>query len=127
MKARIILVISMFILSIAMCLFSMLFVRNTMDNLDHNRIRVVMYVEQGHREEGDALLTSMLTYVSARQALLEILTPHDDLHEMVTQLTDARVSLSINDMDDFKQAIMLFQEYVEHIRTHEALTLSNIL
>ena len=127
MKTRIWVVVSMLVLSVAISAFSMIFVNSVMDDLDARRIEAVMNAESGKTADAIAGITAMLTTIEEKNAILEILTPHDDLHDMLTQLVEAKVSLSIGDMDDFDQKISLFRENIEHIRSHEALTLSNIL
>ena len=127
MKIRIWVVASMLVLSVAISAFSMIFVNSVMDDLDARRIEAVMNVENGMTDEAIAGITAMLTMIEEKNPVLEILTPHDDLHDMLTQLVEAKVSLTIGDMDDFDQKISLFRENLEHIRSHEALTLSNIL
>ena len=127
MKIRIWVVASMLVLSVAISAFSMIFVNSVMDDLDARRIEAVMNVENGMTDEAIAGITAMLTTIEEKNPVLEILTPHDDLHDMLTQLVEAKVSLTIGDMDDFDQKISLFRENLEHIRSHEALTLSNIL
>lgn len=127
MKIRIWVVASMLVLSVAISAFSMIFVNSVMDDLDARRIEAIMNVENGMTDEAIAGITAMLTTIEEKNPVLEILTPHDDLHDMLTQLVEAKVSLTIGDMDDFDQKISLFRENLEHIRSHEALTLSNIL
>ena len=127
MKARIWVVVTMLVLSIAISAVSMIFVNSVMDSLDSARIEAVLNVENGNTDEAIAKITAMLTEIEEKNPILEILTPHDDLHDMLTQLVEAKVSLTIGDMDDFDQKISLFRENVEHIRSHEALTISNIL
>lgn len=127
MKARIWVVVTMLVLSVAISAVSTIFVNSVMDSLDSARIEAVLTVENGNTDEAIAKITAMLTEIEEKNPILEILTPHDDLHDMLTQLVEAKVSLTIGDMDDFDQKIALFRENLEHIRSHEALTLSNIL
>lgn len=127
MKARIIVVISMLLISVSVCLISMLYVRSAMNEMEDMRIQTVLAVEEGRKEDALVLLTDMISLLDERSRILECLTPHEDLHNLVIELTTAKKSLMIGDMDDYKQSVMLIQEFSEHIRDHESLTLSNIL
>lgn len=126
MKTRLITTIIILIVSIGLCTFSLFYVESVTDELDDMRLSALEFAEAERLSEAEAVLTNMLEYTKRKSPLLEMLTPHDDLHEMVMQLTDAKVSLTIQDMDDFDKAFALFQENLEHIREHEQLALSNI-
>ncbi len=127
MKTRLIFVLALLIASSAVCVCSLLFVNGTMDEMEKMRIEAMNHTENGNREDAEAVVSNMLTLISSRSKVLEMLIQHNDLHDMVMQLTDAKVSLSIDDMDDFEKAMSLFFENLEHIRAHEKISLSNIL
>ena len=127
MRSRLIVVISMLVFSVLLCLTSMLYVYNVMDRADEMRLKIILLAEQKRYDEAEVELVDALTYITNVSPILEVLTPHEDLHELTNQLTDARVSLAIRDMDDFRKAVVLFRQNIEHIRAHEALSLSNIL
>lgn len=127
MKTRLIVVISMLALSVSVCLFSLFYVRSTMNKMEDMRVQAVLAAEEERKEDALVLLTDIISMLKERSRVLECLTPHEDLHNLVIELTTAKKSLMIGDMDDFKQSILLIQELSEHIQDHENLTLSNIL
>ena len=113
--------------SVGVCLFASIFVNDTLDCMIDMRHDAMTRVENVDNAEAEAIVVNMLSLINERSKVLEMLIQHDDLHDMVMQLTDAKVSLSINDMDDFEKALSLFYENLEHIRAHEKVSLSNIL
>lgn len=127
MKKRTIFILALLAVSVGICIFSLMFVNSTMDEMEDMRLEAINHMENGSKSDAEAVVTNMLSKISSRSKLLEMLIQHDDLHDMIMQLTDAKVSLSIDDIDDFKKAMSLFYENLEHIRAHERISLSNIL
>ncbi len=127
MKKRTIFILALLAVSVGICIFSLMFVNSTMDEMEEMRLEATKHMESGNKDDAEAVVTNMLSEISSRSKLLEMLIQHDDLHDMIMQLTDAKVSLSIDDIDDFKKAMSLFYENLEHIRAHERISLSNIL
>lgn len=127
MKKRTIFILALLAVSVGICIFSLMFVNSTMDEMEEMRLEAMNHMENGSKSDAEAVVTNMLSKISSRSKLLEMLIQHDDLHDMIMQLTDAKVSLSIDDIDDFKKAMSLFYENLEHIRAHERISLSNIL
>ncbi len=127
MKKRTIFILALLAVSVGICIFSLMFVNSTMDEMEEMRLEATKHMENGSKSDAEAVVTNMLSKISSRSKLLEMLIQHDDLHDMIMQLTDAKVSLSIDDIDDFKKAMSLFYENLEHIRAHERISLSNIL
>ena len=62
-----------------------------------------------------------------RQAVLEMLASHNDLHETMNSITDAKVALECGDMDDAYQALVRLRGMIEHLRDHERFSLANLL
>ena len=58
---------------------------------------------------------------------LEILTDHNDLHNVAEGITDARISLERGFLDDYYKAMALLGEGIAHIRAQEELSLANLL
>lgn len=127
MKQRLVIVILMTAFSLALCLFSLFYVRGTTAELAALRLTLEEQADAGQTDEAQATIARMLNEIQARGRWLEILAPHDDLHEMRMQLTEAGTCLSIGDDDGYREAIRLFNELLDHLKTHEEPSLSNIL
>lgn len=127
MRQRLLIVVLMTVFSLALCLFSLFYVRSAMEELAVLRLTLEEQADADMRDEAQATIAQMLNVIQARGRWLEVLAPHDDLHEMRMQLTEAGTCLSIGDDDGYREAIRLFGELLEHLKTHEEPSLSNIL
>ena len=127
MKQRLVIVILMTAFSLALCLFSLFYVRSSMAALAELRLTLEEQTDAGQTDEAQATIARMLNEIQAHGRWLEVLAPHDDLHEMRMQLTEAGTCLSIGDDDGYREAIRLFNELLDHLKTHEEPSLSNIL
>ena len=127
MKQRLLIVVVMTAFSLALCLFSLFYVRISMAELAALRLTLEEQADAGQIDEAQATIARMLNEIQARGRWLEVLAPHDDLHEMRMQLTEAGTCLSIGDDDGYREAIRLFNELLDHLQTHEEPSLSNIL
>ncbi len=127
MKQRMLIVAVMTAFSLALCLFSLFYVHSAMNELTALRLTLEEQADAGQTDEAQATLARMLNEIQSRGHWLEMLAPHDDLHEMRMQLTEAGTCLSIGDDDGYREAIRLFGELLDHLKTHEEPSLSNIL
>lgn len=64
--------------------------------------------------------------IDHKEKLLEGLVPHEDLHDLSIQISDASLSILINDLDDCKKALKLMKENAEHLIKHESFLFGNI-
>ena len=116
-----------FTLCLAVGLFSLFYVRSSMAALAELRLTLEEQADAGQTDEAQATIARMLNEIQAHGRWLEVLAPHDDLHEMRMQLTEAGTCLSIGDDDGYRESIRLFNELLDHLKTHEEPSLSNIL
>lgn len=126
MRQRLLIVILMTVFSLALCLFSLFYVRSAMAELAALRLTLEEQADAGKTDEAQATIAQMLNEIQAHGRWLEVLAPHNDLHEMRMQLTEAGTCLSIGDEDGYREAIRLFNELLDHLKTHEEPSLSNI-
>ena len=59
-------------------------------------------------------------------AMLELLSDHDELHEVLNCIVDARVALEWEDVDDAYQALARMKGVLEHLRDHESMSFANL-
>ena len=57
---------------------------------------------------------------------MELVASHDQLHEALGSIVDARVALECEDADDAYQALARLQGTIDHLREHETISLSNL-
>jgi hypothetical protein len=61
-----------------------------------------------------------------RSKWLELLGPHDDLHEIYLQIVDAKVCIELEKRDDVHQALVHLKEVLQHVRDHESFSMTNL-
>ena len=126
MRSAFISMISMLILAVAVCITSMLLhfrLVNDMYKLCGMAISCVMEEDiAGAMEQVNALKDEL----EASTYLMEMVASHDQLHDAMSSIIEARVALECEDMDDAYQALARLQGILDHIKDHEKLTLSNL-
>lgn len=127
MKVKIILVLSVTVLSLAATVFSYVYVNHTVNALDGLHEKAAESVASGNFEAAEKTLTDMLALIEKRTSILESLVPHSSVHDLKINLTDSLTSLRIRDLDDYKKAMALFTESINHLKAHEKPSLSNFL
>ncbi|MBR3927838.1 MAG: DUF4363 family protein [Clostridia bacterium] len=122
---RLVIMLSSFLICICVTVFSNIYVTNAMNAIEKEaRIMEAILSEAG---SGDFPFPKELENEIFRGLhLLEILVPHEDLHDLSVQLADASISAQIGDMDDCRKALKLIMESADHLTKHESLQLGNI-
>ena len=115
-----------FLLSMGICTFSTIGIERVVERCQELRNEAVMAMDSGAIQETEEGLAALATYLEEHQGWLEILLEHDELHEIKNQLLEARLGLEYGVEDDFYQAIAKVNEGLEHVRSIEKLSLSNL-
>ncbi|MBQ4088508.1 MAG: DUF4363 family protein [Clostridia bacterium] len=126
MRSAFVSMTAVLILAVSVCIVSMMLhfrLVNAMDELCGEAIeRVIAEDISGTMDYVGKLKVKLdeSTY------LMEMVASHDQLHEAMTNIIEARVALECEDMDDAYQALARLQGILDHIRDHEKLTISNL-
>lgn len=126
MKTRLVILISSFVLSLFICLFSSAFVHSSMDTVIEKAEDMEMLLEKNDTEKAFDTALKLKEDIEKRESILEGLVPHEDLHDLSVQIADAGLSIKIGDLDDCKKAIELMKENAEHLIKHESFLIGNI-
>ncbi len=126
MRSTLIALIVVVALAVALCAVSPAQVRNVTEERDILRVQAAELARTGDNMGAMECLTSFASRWQSATPLLEMLTSHDDLHEVAAQLVDAQVCLENGDLDDCFRALAQLGEALRHIQDMEALTLSNL-
>lgn len=126
MRRTLIALIAVVAVAVTLCAFSQAQVRKTAEEMDLLRVRAAELVRAGDDARAMECLTDFAMRWQKSTPLLEMLTSHDDLHEVAAQLVDAQVCLENGDMDDCLRTLAQLGEALRHIEDMEALTLSNL-
>lgn len=126
MRSTLIALIVVVALAVALCALSQAQVRNVTEEMDILRVQAAELARTGDNMGAMECLTSFASCWQSATPLLEMLTSHNDLHEVAAQLVDAQVCLENGDLDDCFRALAQLGEALRHIQDMEALTLSNL-
>ncbi len=126
MRTRLIIMISSFILSIAVSVFSSLYVQSVMNEVIDKAGMIENLLENDNTEKALEAAKKLKNDIEKKEPFLEGLVPHEDLHDLSVQIADADLSIKIGDLDDCKKAIELMKENADHLIKHESFLLGNI-
>ena len=126
MKNRIIILFASAVLAVTVCVFSNFYVTKSMKTLNRMRNEAIKHSEKHDFEKALSKTEEMIAFIEKRSTVLEMLTPHEDLHDLIIALNDAHISLEIEDMDDYTKAISLFEENINHLIAHESISVNNV-
>lgn len=115
------------LLVISLCTVSLIFINRTTKEMDDIRIAGLEFADQNDILGAKEQLVKLSAHWSRVEGALEVLTSHDDLHNVTMQLVEASVALECGHMDDFHKAMALLGEAIEHIYHQEQISISNIL
>ena len=115
-----------FLLAMGICTFSTLGIEHVVDRCQELRNQAVMAMDSGAVQETEEGLSALATYLEEHQGWLEILLEHEELHEIKNQILEAKLGLEYGVEDDFYQAIAKVSEALEHVRSIERMSLSNL-
>lgn len=126
MKTRVIILLASFLLSVSVSIFSNAYVTGSMLELQEMRNIAQRHAEGKRYAEAAQITSGMLALLREKTPVLEMLTPHEDLHALMIELCSASVSLSVNDTEEYRKSVDLLKETIDHLISHESLSFSNI-
>ena len=126
MRTTLIALIVVVLAAVALCAFAQARVCAVVEEMDLLRVEAETRARAGDDTGAAECLTRLAGRWQEERAAMEMLTSHDDLHEVAAQLVDAQVCLENGDMDDCLRALAQLGEALRHIEDMEALTLSNL-
>lgn len=126
MRRTLVITLCVLVLALSICTGCSLFLKNVIGDVRHLHNEAVRYVESGNPEKARELMIQMATLWREKEPILEILTSHDAIHEVKLGIIEAQICLECGDHDDFLRTISIAGEGLEHMRSVEMLSLSNL-
>ena len=126
MKKTLIAMLAVLAICVLTCLWSLLTLRQACLSADEARLRVLERYETGELSGAREELSGLAAQWNRKKRLLEAISPHEGLHEMIVRLIEADAALRAGDLDDFEIAMALMGETLRHICEEERLTLENL-
>lgn len=125
MRRMLIVTVTVFVLSMALCTLSAVNVHRVTHEMRHLRSGAILHMEKGEIQAVEETLAELANYLAENSGWLEIVCSHDDIHEIKGAIIDAQASVEFGIEDDFYQAIYRFGEGLDHIASIEEFRLSN--
>ena len=119
-------IIISFILCISLCLFSGFYIQKSMHHIYDEIENIENSIGKLKSADINDRAEKLKTYMHEKEKILEMLVPHEDLHDLGIQIADVVLSLNIEDLDDSRKAIALVKENALHLIKHESFSISNI-
>lgn len=115
------------LLAIGVCAGGVAYVDEATDELSDLAIELMRYAEAEDYERAEETITIMANQWARRRPLLEMLTDHDDLHDVTERLVESRIHLKFRHANDFYHSMALLDESLRHMRDGEQLSIANLL
>jgi hypothetical protein len=117
---------AVFAVCIAICTWSLVTLGGILDEAHTRTVEVFAQMERGNVTAAREGLVALANLWDENETLLELLCPHDDLHEVKERIIEAEICISYTDMEDFYASVSLIGEAIERIRDSEALKATNL-
>ncbi len=127
MKMSLISMISVLVLTVFLCLFSVNFITDVCSEMEEAYEAVMNYAQSGEMKRAHDELDGMTRIWKRHEDVMAVLVPHESIHEITGLLIQAEACLKAEDTDDFFESMAHLKEALEHMQEEERFTLSNIL
>ena len=114
-------------LTVCVCLFSVNFITDVCGDMEKVQEAVMDYAENGQAERAHGELQYMAQIWKRHEDVMEMLVPHESIHEITDLLIQAEACLKAGDTDDFFESMAHLRKALRHMQEDERLHLSNIL
>lgn len=126
MRRTIIITSSVLIISLCICAFTCIFLGDVIEKARYLHNEAVYCVESEDTVQAKELMVELAALWREKEPVLEIITSHDAIHEVKLGIIEAQICLECGDHDDFLRTISIVGEGLEHMRSTEALSFSNL-
>lgn len=126
MRRTLLLTVFTLLLAIAVCALSAHFLGDVIDEMRYLHNEAVRCVESDDTDAAREIMVRMAMLWREKEPFLEMMTSHDAIHEVKLGIIEAQICLECDDHDDFLRTIAIAGEGLEHMRSTEALSFSNL-
>ena len=118
--------LAVLVLSLGVCLSSILFMKHVAEEIEAMRTQILRLAETGDEASARERVTQMAEMWARHEPLLEAISPHDTLHAVTELIIEADANLSARDFDDFNRSMKLLGMAIEHLYMEERLRFENV-
>lgn len=126
MRMTLIVSLAVGIAALAVCLASLVGVLNVAGEAERLRLAVLDQVLAGEMPLARESLTRLGMHWERHTRLLEMISSHDDMHEVTSHILDARVCMDVQDTDDLVRVLEQLGAALEHVRSVQLVNFSNL-
>ncbi len=114
------------ILSFVVCFGSTMLIHATLDEMENLHEATLSCTDEEDKDGAIEHLVQLGTVWSKASPWMEMLTSHEDIHNVREQIVSSKALLEHDDLAQYHQCMALLRESIDHIRRHESMTLSNL-
>lgn len=126
MRTQMTMAIVVTIVSVALCFASVAYIDEATDELSDLAMQLMDYAEAEDYAHASETLVIMANQWARHRPILEMISDHEDLHNVTEQLVESQVHLKYEHANDFYQSMALLDESLRHIRDSERFSIANI-
>jgi len=126
MRRSIIVTLSVFVLSMALCTLVQVNINRVVTHARHLRTEAIEAMDEKQIQLAEERMVELAGYIARNQDWLSMVCEHSDLHEIKAAIIDAQAAIEFGIEDDFYQAVYRFGEGLEHIAEIQEISLRNL-
>ena len=108
------------------CAFALVYVNHVVQEIDTMRIETLECVQAGDDAAARERFVQLASHWQASTPILEMISSHDDVHEVASAILDAQVCLEVMDADDLLRVLEQLGTALEHIRSIQRVSITNL-
>lgn len=127
MRTMLISALAVLVATLGICCWGIDSIDETVDEMSDMALQLMHYAEMEAYADAQDIITIMANAWQRALPVLNLLTDHDDLHEIGDLLAESEVFLKFRHANDFYHSMALLDESLQRLRENERLTLGNLL
>ena len=126
MRRTLILTLTVLACALAICVFSLSTLNDTVGQAQQLHSQAMLAAEGGDGDRAAELLARLAGFWTDRAGLMEMLASHDALHEVGAAIAEARICLECRDHYDFLRTMSAGEAGLSHLKDEEAVRWANL-
>lgn len=127
MRTMLIAALTVAVVTGSLCCWGISYIDEATDELSDLAMQLMDHAAAENYEGAQETITIMANQWARNRPVLEMLTDHEDLHNVTEHLVQGQTHLKYRHANDFYQSMALLNESLRHMRDSERLSLANIL
>ena len=112
--------------ALIVCIYALVFVSNAIGEIERLRLEALELVEYGRYAPAREKLIQLAARWQRHTPVLEMISSHDDVHEVSASILDAEVCMEAMDVNDLLRVLEQLRAALEHIYSIQQVNLRNL-